>query len=151
MVFMVFVVYIVCMTLAHIPKKPEIKVSKAILEVLPQAESIAVQIGGQQFFLPNGLRNQLEQLLLHTANGKASLVTAFAEELSSAQAAEYLRVSRQFLVNEADAGRIAFRKVGTHRRFALKDVLAYHAMTEQESLDARQALSDQAQALGWDD
>jgi excisionase family DNA binding protein len=151
LVFMVFVVYIVGMTQAHIPNKPEIQASKAMLEVLPHSKTIEVQIGGKQFALPEGLRAQLEQLLSYTANGKASLVTAFGDELSSAEAAEYLRVSRQFLVNEADAGRIAYRKVGTHRRFALADVLAYHAMTEQESLEARQALADQAQALGWDD
>lgn len=148
---MVFMVYDVLMNqgLAHIPKQPDIQSAQAILTALPNAEMI--QIAGQQYTLPQGIREQLMELLTLNAEGKASAITALNTELSSQEAADYLRVSRQFLVNEADAGRIAYRKIGTHRRFALPDVLAYQRMTEQESLEARQALVDQAQELGWDD
>ena len=55
------------------------------------------------------------------------------------------------MVNEADAGRIAFRKIGTHRRLAFSDVLEYQTRLQHESLEARQALADQAQELGLDD
>lgn len=149
--FVVFVVYIVDMSLAHVPKTPEIQVSQAILAALPNAKTLDVQIGDKTYQLPEGLRGLLEQLLTQTAKGQASQVSVLEQELSSSEAAEFLRVSRQFLVNEADAGRIAYRKVGTHRRFSLQAVLAYQAMTNQESLEARQALVDQAQELGWDD
>lgn len=144
-------VYIVMMSLAHVPQKTEMEASQAILTALPSAKTIELQLAGQRFALPDGLRGLFERLLTQTASGKASQVSVLEHELSSSEAAELLRVSRQFLVNEAEAGRIAYRKVGTHRRFALEAVLKYQAMTEQESLEARQALADQAQALGWDD
>ena len=151
MVLVAFVVYNRGMTLAYLPNKPDIQESKAILAALPTAQTIQVEIAGQRYALPQSLLEQFEQLLQFTANGQISVITAYNNEMSSQEVADYLRVSRQFLVNEAEAGRIAYRKVGTHRRFALADVLSYKAMTEQESLEARQALADQAQALGWDD
>ena len=144
-------VYNSTMTIAYMPEKPDIQRSKAILAALPKAQTIQVEIAGQQYTLPQSLHQQFEQLLQFTANGQASVITAHNNEMSSQEVADYLRVSRQFLVNEADAGRIAFRKIGTHRRFALADVLTYQTLTRQESLEAQQALADQAQTLGWDD
>ncbi len=134
-----------------IPTVPDIQTSQAMIKDLPHAKSIRLEIGEQKYTLPQGIREQLEQLLTNTANGKVSTINTINQELSSQEAAEMLRVSRQFLVNEADIGRIAYRKIGTHRRFHLQAVLAYQAMTNQESLEARQALVDQAQELGWDD
>jgi excisionase family DNA binding protein len=91
------------------------------------------------------------EILMNAANDKAMTIIPINAELTSQQAAEHLHVSRQFLVQEADAGRIPFHKVGTHRRFMLSNVLEYQLRMHRESLEARQALADQTQELGLDD
>lgn len=136
----------------HVPTPPEISEAKHILQLLrPDARELQVQLAGQHFNLPHGLVAMFREILVNAANGKAMTIIPINADLTSQEVAEYLHVSRQFLVNEANAGRIAFRKVGTHRRFAFSDVLEYQHLTERESLTARQALADQAQELGLDD
>lgn len=39
--------------------------------------------------------------------------------------ANFLNVSRSFVIKEMEAGRLPHRKVGSHRRIALEDLLAY--------------------------
>ena len=162
MVFVVFMVF-VCysetatlerrqsMTQTHIPSTPDISEAKHILQALKPDTQLNVQLGGQDFTLPTGLVAMFREILNHAANGEAMTIIPVNADLTSQQAAEYLRLSRQFLVNEADAGRIAYRKIGTHRRFAFSDVLEYQNRLQHESLTARQALADQAQELGLDD
>ena len=139
------------MSQLHIPTAPDIHEAKHILEALQQdVTRVSVELDGQHFTLPHGLVSMFRELLTNTANGEAITITSINTNLSSQDAASYLHVSRQFLVNEAEAGRIPYRKIGTHRRFAFTDILEYQRLIESESLVARQALADEAQALGLD-
>jgi excisionase family DNA binding protein len=136
----------------HVPTTPDIVEAKQILQALhPDLQSLKMEFSGQEFTLHKGLVAMLRDILTNTAKGQAITILPYNTELTSQEAAEYLHVSRQFLVGEADAGRIGFRRIGTHRRFAFEDILKYQQQTEQESLEARQALADQAQELGLDD
>ena len=136
----------------HVPSNPDISEAKHILQALkPGTREVSVELAGQQFTLPNGLVAMFREILINAANGEAMTIIPINAELTSQEAAEYLNVSRQFLVQEADTGHIRFRKVGTHRRFAFPDVLEYQREMKRASLEARQALADQAQELGLDD
>jgi excisionase family DNA binding protein len=136
----------------HIPTMPDIVEAKEILQALrPDSQSITMELSGQEFTLPQGLSAMLRDILTNTAKGQAITILPYNTEFSSQEAADYLHVSRQFLVNEADAGRIQYRRIGSHRRFAFEEILKYQHLTELESLAARQALTDQAQELGLDD
>jgi excisionase family DNA binding protein len=138
-------------TQTHVPTAPDIMEARQILEAMrPDGQEITVQLEHRRFTLPHGLVNMLREILVNAANGEAMTIIPINAELTSQEAAEYLRVSRQFLINEAEAGRIPYRKIGSHRRFAFQDVLAYQRLTEEESLQARQALTDEAQVLGLD-
>ncbi len=70
--------------------------------------------------------------------------------MTTQAAANFLNVSRPFVVKQIDAGRLPCRKVGRHRRILFDDLMAYQQVLHEETESALQALADQAQALGLD-
>ncbi|MEI9974901.1 MAG: excisionase family DNA-binding protein [Ignavibacteriota bacterium] len=65
--------------------------------------------------LPNKAYRSLIKLLDDLAEGKAVSITAAAQEMTTRQAADFLGVSRQFLVRLLDDNQLPFHRVGTHR------------------------------------
>jgi excisionase family DNA binding protein len=71
-------------------------------------------------------------------------------QMTTQQAADFLNVSRPFLVNEIlDKGKVPYRRLGTHRRLLFKDLLEYKNQTEKASREAFRELTEQAQELGF--
>ena len=83
---------------------------------------------------------------LRAGNG-VSIVPVHAE-LTTVEAAEILGVSRPHLIKQLEAGAIAFRKVGSHRRVRLADLLAYRDHQDAEARAALDELTRQAEELG---
>ena len=77
--------------------------------------------------LPDGLYQLLLKIVQDLADGKAVSLTHAAQELTTQEAAGFLGVSRQFLVRLLDEGKIAFHRVGTHRRVYLTDIISYRS------------------------
>ena len=69
-------------------------------------------------------------------------------ELTAQRAAELLNISRPSLIQLLNEGRIAFRKVGTHRRVRLDAVIAYKRQAEAERRAALAELAAYDQELG---
>jgi excisionase family DNA binding protein len=98
--------------------------------------------------LPPQAVEALTEILEHLAHGREVTVSAQPVEYSTQQAAEYLRVSRPFLVGLLEKGEIPFRKVGTHRRVLFADLQSYKEKIDARRLKTLEELAAQAQELG---
>lgn len=67
--------------------------------------------------------------------------------ISIQQAADILNVSRPHVVKLLEEGIIPFKKVGSHRRMLLEDVLVYANHQKETRKENLQFLTQQAQEL----
>jgi len=63
-------------------------------------------------------------------------------------APELPNVSRPFLIKLVNSGDLPFRRVGTHRRVLVKDVITYKQLDDARRREAVDALVAEAQELG---
>lgn len=69
-------------------------------------------------------------------------------EVSPEKAAEFLHVSRPFLVKQLDAGEIPFHMVGTHRRILMSDIIEYKRKRKERTQEILQQMREEAEELG---
>jgi excisionase family DNA binding protein len=86
-------------------------------------------------------------MLSQLASGHAVTIVPVHAELTTQQAADLLNVSRPFLISLLEQGKIAFRRVGNHRRVRFEDVIQYRRAQQQESKAAMVDLAAEAQRL----
>jgi len=114
-------------------------------------DSISLAIKGtgrtEAMKLPASAARLLLEVLTQMAQGHAVTLMPLHTELTTQEAADQLNVSRPFLIRLLEQGEIPFRKVGSHRRVALRDVLAYKKRTDAARLKALDELADEAQRL----
>jgi excisionase family DNA binding protein len=98
--------------------------------------------------IPKDVLTLLQQLLAILASGDAVSVVPVQKELTTQQAANLLNVSRQYLVQLLEEGRIPFHRTGTHRRLYTQDVLAYRARRNLERRARIEAMVRETQIEG---
>lgn len=108
---------------------------------LGQADNeAALRVGttGPDLRVPSELTRALRELLALLSQGVEVWLVPRQQEVTPQQAAGILGVSRQYLTRVMDAGYLPFRRVGTHRRIAVADLLAY----QRERTERRSALRE---------
>ncbi len=103
---------------------------------------------GESIDLSPSLRNMLEAAANMVATGADVTVLARNEELTSQEAADFLNVSRQYMVRLLERGDIASTKVGTHRRVRADDLAHYRHQRDEGRAAALAEMADEAQAAG---
>lgn len=139
-----------------LPEASQASESARILARYLTAESrprcrIQFESGGskaEDVTIPESAVRLLARILEELAKGNAVTVSSASTELTTQQAADLLNVSRPFLVQQIEKGLISYRKVGSHRRLRLNDVLEYKLSMDQKRLDALGELSEIDQSLG---
>ena len=129
------------------------KASEEIAAVLPDDSDAVLQLfmkkDGKEiaFTLPNSALRLFLRVLSQMAEGNAVTLVPIHAELSTQEAANLLNVSLPFFVRLLEKGELPFHKVGRHRRVKFRDLLEFKRKFEENSLKAREELTDQAQDL----
>ena len=111
---------------------------------------LQVKIEGEQeetVSIPAPAFRLLNGILAEMAKGNAVTLLPIHAELTTQQAADILNVSRPFLVQLLEDGKLPCRKVGTHRRVRLQDLMQYKHKMKLERSKALDELVAQAQEL----
>ena len=125
--------------------------SRVLSTYARRTESLQVELSDNEHHeaisLPAGAVRLLLDLLTEMAEGNAVTLLPMHAELTTQQAADILNVSRPYLVKLLDAGSIGHRKVGTHRRVLLRDLVAYKRQVDEARTAALDELTRQAEDL----
>ena len=101
--------------------------------------------GSETFMLPASALHLLMAILSQMAHGNAVTILPVHAEFTTQEAADLLNVSRPFLVNLLEKGKIPFRRVGSRRRILAKDILRYKQDIDKKRLDVLEELANEAQ------
>ncbi|GER89001.1 hypothetical protein KDW_31630 [Dictyobacter vulcani] len=107
-------------------EKPKLKILDGVFHSA-QKKGIPKLVGpeGFEIELPGSVFQALCQVIYHMLQGNAVSIIPVTKELTTQEAADFLNVSRPFLIKLLEEGKMPFSKVGTHRRIRFSDVLAY--------------------------
>jgi excisionase family DNA binding protein len=103
-----------------------------------------------ELVLPGDIMNLMLTVLTQVSQGNAISLVPIHQEISTQQAAELLSVSRPHLVKLLEQGDIPYRKVGSHRRVKLTDVMDYRKQVDEARGKALDELSALSQDAGMD-
>lgn len=143
----------------HLPTPDEVaqaKESSRTLSKYADVERVQMSLRGSNgesddLVLPGHVLQLLLDVLAEISKGNAINLIPVHQEVSTQQAAEILNVSRPYLVGLLEKNEIPFRKVGSHRRVLLTDLLDYKEREDQKrvaALDELAALS-QEEDMGY--
>ena len=126
--------------------------SQRLMFFLDEKKDLPIQIRekgkkAEEIVLPASALRALVNLLAEMAKGNAVTLIPIEAELTTQQAADYLNVSRPYLVRLLDEKKIPCRKVGTHRRVLFQDLQKYKEKDTEERLRILTQLTEQAQQL----
>ncbi len=140
------------MTAAHrrppqLPPEEEIaqarEASRQLARLLPEGRQplqlVTTDNHHEMISIPPGALRLLVDILTQLGQGRGVTVLPEKVELTTQEAADYLNVSRPYLVSLVESGKLPARKVGTHRRIAFEDLVRF----DEEDRKIRRAALDE--------
>jgi excisionase family DNA binding protein len=103
---------------------------------------------GSTVKLPAAAVHLLVRILEEMGRGNAVTVIPVHAELTTQQAADMLNISRPSLIQLLDDGKIAYRRVGTHRRVRFEALMKYKRQADAARRAALAELAAYDQELG---
>jgi excisionase family DNA binding protein len=113
----------------------------------PSSIELAVKEDGTAFQLPVSALDSIETILKNLSEGKRSEILSENQYLTTQQAADYLEVSRPFVIRLLEAGKLPFKKVGRHRRVLFSEIKNYEEKQQRIALQKMKSLTEESQLL----
>ena len=106
----------------------------AVIEQLHSEQSeISIEETNDKIKIPLSALKLLGDILKAMSQGKLISLVPISTELTTQAAAEFIGCSRPHLVKLLEEGKIAFTKVGKHRRIKFDDIVKYrNQMKDQQ-------------------
>ena len=138
-----------------LPSKEDVELARASGQRLARLArrgrplTLRVRNAGQEetIELPGGAVKLLQAILEDMASGRAVTIVPQNAELTTQRAADFLNVSRPFLIRLLEQKKLPFRLVGTHRRIRFEDVLRFKENIDAERRKVLDQLAAEAQEL----
>lgn len=127
---------------AHQAETAELALRALSSSLRGSARTVRVRAGNADASVPRDAFELLLNILGQMAHGNAVTIVPVHAELTTQQAADFLNVSRPFLISLLKRRVLPFRRVGTHRRIRVEDLLRHKhqdEMRRQSVLDERAA------------
>lgn len=103
---------------------------------------------GARVEIPDAVYHLLAKALRDLREGRSIVILQDKEVLTTQAAANFLGMSRPFLVSLLEQGKIPFHNVGTHRRVMLRDLLTYAKQRDQQRRKALDAMTGTIEQAG---
>jgi excisionase family DNA binding protein len=120
---------------------------------LSRRRSVRIQLlddeeASETVVVPTSALRLLLHILTEMAQGNAVSLVPVHTELTTQQAADFLNVSRPYVVKLLDEGKIPHRTVGKYRRIRFEDLAAYKQKDDEARAKILEQLAAEAQELG---
>ena len=133
-----------------VPSKDDVELAQQASRQLSRhkREQLTVRLeDGSELVLPKAAARLLTHLLTEMSQGNAITLIPLHAELTTKQAADFLNVSRPFLIKLLEERKLPHRKVGSHRRVLFTDLKRDKESFEKERQQVMDALAAQAEEL----
>ncbi len=138
--------------------KSDQKIALSSIKLISDSEDLAIknkakvvklriQESDEVVSIPLKALKLLKLIISNMAQGKSIALMPTDAEVTTQQAAEILNVSRPHVIKLLEKGEIPYRKVGSHRRILLQDILEYESRFKSERRKKLDYLAKEAQKL----
>lgn len=113
---------------------PAVEGLRAILETQTSSHAHAYLVApnGKRIEIPESVYEALRRAVHVMARGDAVAIIPYNKQLTTQQAADFLNVSRPFLIKLLNGGTIPYSSVGKHRRIQFNDLVQYQVRRDAD-------------------
>lgn len=122
--------------------------SRTLSRKEPEKEFRIYLEDNSELVIPRAAARLLFHILNEMAEGNAVKLTPIHAQLTTQEAADYLNVSRPFLIKLLETGKIPYHKTGSHRRVRFEDLANYKKRFEEEREKLLNDLVQSGQEMG---
>ncbi|MHA7827804.1 MAG: helix-turn-helix domain-containing protein [Roseovarius sp.] len=142
----------------RLPNDIDIKSADHLREIIANAldadsEGATIKFADQngkpaEVVLTHSIAETFIKVLRLISNGQGFHVIPYKAELTTQEAADFLNVSRPFLIKLLEQNDIDYTKVGRHRRIKAEDLFAYKHKRDQSRAQALEELAREDASSG---
>ncbi len=135
-----------------LPQEQEAKLIKQIEQILSEdSQAKLVGSNGEQLVIPEPLCQVLLQVMRAFILGQSISIVSQEQEMTIEESADFLNVSRPYLIKLLAQGEVPFYKFGSQQRMTLLDLMKYKENRDRKRREGMKELSQFLQEEGFYD